>query len=504
MNRRAVAAACLVASPVLHLVSYFLWPAGTEGSDAVQVATAAAHPGAMTAAALVEALGWVLLLPALAVLWNEVRGRGSVLVTIGVWGSVLGVLGFVSSSVLNLVTVALAGTPSGLASLTAMKESGTIALVVVLPILLGLVALVVLLAGLARAGLAGWWLPVAGAVSVVLDQVTSESGNALVLSAAFLPMAVALGHRWGSGSPSRHRRARRTAPWRAPPPAVDWRIFPATPGRLHPASRECRPRTVVARASTDDGRHDHGDDTVQRGGTAGLVGGALWALLPGWCSWCISRTPRAARWRSSPSPRPHWVVGALSLVLLLVALSRLRAGLADGGGRLGRVGVVVSGRRAAGDGGGQRHRAGDDHLQRHRERPRALGFLIGFLVLVVGSLLLGIALPRGRREPLVRWAAPCWSASPCRSGSASASSAQRHRPARPTSGSGPRSPFPTGIAWVLLGRSLSASGRAADAGVRRRPDHPIHGGPRRPARPSVDAGRPSAHRAQARGTREPR
>jgi hypothetical protein len=193
MNRRAVASVCLVASPVLHLVSYFLWPAGSEGSDATQIATAAASPGAMTAAALVEALGWVVLLPALAVLWNEFRGRGSTLVTIGVWGSVLGVLGFVSSSVLNLVTVALAGTSSGLESFTAVKESGTIVLVVVLPILLGLVALVVLLAGLSRAGVAGWWLPAAGAVSVVLDQVTSESGNAVVLWAAFLPMAVALG-----------------------------------------------------------------------------------------------------------------------------------------------------------------------------------------------------------------------------------------------------------------------------------------------------------------------
>jgi hypothetical protein len=203
VNRRAVAATCFVASPVLHLASYFLWPAGTEGSDAAQLATAAAHPGAMTAAALVEALGWVLLLPALAVLWHEVRGRGSVLVTIGVWGAALGVLGFVSSSVLNLVTVALAGTPSGLASFTAVKHSGSVTLVVVLPILLGLLALVVLLGGLARAGLAGWWLPVAGAVSVVLDQVTAESGNALVLSAAFLPMAAALvtvGLRLGRGT----------------------------------------------------------------------------------------------------------------------------------------------------------------------------------------------------------------------------------------------------------------------------------------------------------------
>lgn len=192
MNRRAVATVCLVGSPVLHLASYFLWPAGSEGSDATQLAAAAAHPGAMTAAALVEALGWVLLLPALALLWNEFRGRGSTLVTVGVWGSVLGVLGFVSSSVMNLVTVALAGTPHAAESFAALKHSGAIALTVVLPILLGLLALVVLLAGLSRAGVAGWWLPVAGAVSVVLDQVTSESGNALVLSAAFLPMAVAL------------------------------------------------------------------------------------------------------------------------------------------------------------------------------------------------------------------------------------------------------------------------------------------------------------------------
>jgi hypothetical protein len=192
VNRRTVAAILLVVSPALHLLSYFLWPAGSEGSAATQLSTAAAHPGAMTAAALVEALGWVLLLPPLAVLWHEVRGRGSVLATVGVWGAVLGVLGFVSSSVMNLVTVDLARTSSGLAAFTGIKHDGSIALVVVLPILLGLVALVVLLAGLARAGLAGWWLPTAGAASVVLDQVTAESGDALVLSAAFLPMAAAL------------------------------------------------------------------------------------------------------------------------------------------------------------------------------------------------------------------------------------------------------------------------------------------------------------------------
>src|SRR4051812_20990479 len=85
VNRRSIAGACLIASPLLHLVSYFLWPVGSEGSAATQLATAAAHPGAMLAASVVETVGWVLLLPPLAVLWNEVRGRGAALVGTGVW-----------------------------------------------------------------------------------------------------------------------------------------------------------------------------------------------------------------------------------------------------------------------------------------------------------------------------------------------------------------------------------------------------------------------------------
>jgi hypothetical protein len=192
VNRRAVAAACLIASPVLHLISYFLWPAGSEGSAATQLAGAAAHPGAMTLAALVETLGWVLLLPGLVMLWNEIRGRGSALVGTGVWLGVVGVLGFAVAGALNVVTVDLAGAPGGAAIYDTIRHDGRLVSAVVLPIMIGLVGLVVLLAGLTRAGVAGWWLPVAGAVAVVLDQITSESANPLLLSAAFLPMAVAL------------------------------------------------------------------------------------------------------------------------------------------------------------------------------------------------------------------------------------------------------------------------------------------------------------------------
>jgi hypothetical protein len=81
----------------------------------------------------------------------------------------------------------------GTAALTAIRHDGLVVGTVVLPILLGTAALVVLLAGVARAGLGGWWLPIAGAVSVVAEQVTSDSANAALMAAVFLPMAVALG-----------------------------------------------------------------------------------------------------------------------------------------------------------------------------------------------------------------------------------------------------------------------------------------------------------------------
>jgi hypothetical protein len=214
VNRRSIAGACLVASPLLHLASYFLWPAGSEGSAATQLHSAAAHPGAMALAALVETVGWVLLLPPLAVLWSEVRGRGAGLVGTGVWLAVLGVLGFFVAGALNLVTVDLSGTPGGAATYDAVRHDGRLVGWVVLPILIGLVGLVVLLAGVARARLGGWWLPVAGAVAVVADQVFSEVANPLVLSASFAPMAAALitvGVRLVGGA---------SAPVRRPEPAL--------------------------------------------------------------------------------------------------------------------------------------------------------------------------------------------------------------------------------------------------------------------------------------------
>ena len=196
--------------------------------------------------------------------------------------------------------------------------------------------------------------------------------------------------------------------------------------------------------------------TIQRNGTAGLVGGVLWALLPVVFLVHLEDTARGSL-EFVAAAAAAWVVGALSLVLLLVALSRLRAGLADGGRRLGAVGVVVSGLALLAMVVGNGAELATLTFSGTESDLGHSAFLIGFLALVVGSLLLGIALLRGRREPLVRWAgAVMVGMVPLGIGLGVL-----------LNGVAPHTDLgfwaaitvPYGVAWVLLGRSLSASGR---------------------------------------------
>jgi hypothetical protein len=194
--------------------------------------------------------------------------------------------------------------------------------------------------------------------------------------------------------------------------------------------------------------------TVQRGGTAGLVGGALWALLPVVFMVHLEDTARGTLAFVAVAAAA-WVVGALSLVLLLVAVTRLRATI--GGGRLGDVGIVVSGLALLAMVVGNGTELTTLTVSSAESDLGHSAFLIGFLALVIGSLLLGIALLRGRREPLVRWAGVLMVGMvPLGLGLGIALNA-----AAPHTDLGfwAAITVPYGVAWVLLGRSLSASGR---------------------------------------------
>ena len=200
--------------------------------------------------------------------------------------------------------------------------------------------------------------------------------------------------------------------------------------------------------------------SVQRGGTAGVVGGTLWALLPVVFLVHLEDTARGTLAFVAVAAAA-WVVGAVSLVLLLVALARLRSGLADGGGRLAAVGVVVSGLALLAMVVGNGTELATLTFRGTESDLGHSAFLIGFLVLVVGSLLLGIALLRGRREPLVRWAgALLVGMVPLGIGLGVLLNAVAPHT---DLGFWAAITVPYGVAWVLLGRSMSASGRTRTA-----------------------------------------
>jgi hypothetical protein len=194
MNRRTFSGLALAASPVLVAASHFFWPANSEGTDRQQIAAAGSHAGAWLTATVVETVGWLLLLPAAIGIWTTVRERGRTLVGIGSWLTIGGVFGYFGAGLMNLVTIDLgrqhhAGEMAAL--MHSIKHDSAVFWMLVAPLLLGTFALVVMFAGVARARVVGWWAPVAVFVSLAASQVLSESDNAVLLAAVFLPLIAA-------------------------------------------------------------------------------------------------------------------------------------------------------------------------------------------------------------------------------------------------------------------------------------------------------------------------
>lgn len=190
-----------------------------------------------------------------------------------------------------------------------------------------------------------------------------------------------------------------------------------------------------------------------RAATTGLVGGALWALLP--LAWFFGNLDDAefgtVGWVGVIAA--DWIFAVAAPALIVVGLTALRRALGDDAGRVGRVGIPVAGVglgamslgmgievASATVGGGE----------------VALGhaiFLIGFLVSIVGSLLLGIVVVRRRRDALSRAGGLVLTlALPLGIGIGFLGSAL---------GSENDAWFfavisvPTGLAWVLLGASMT-------------------------------------------------
>jgi hypothetical protein len=197
------------------------------------------------------------------------------------------------------------------------------------------------------------------------------------------------------------------------------------------------------------------ETTTARRATLGMVGGALWLLLPfAWSAVRLEDHPTGSAAFVAVAAS-YWLFAVLPPALLVVGLTALRTAL--GPGRAATVGTVLSGiglgSMALGNGievasmsvgGGE----------------VALGhalFLLGFLVSVVGGIVLGIVVVRRRRDALSRAAGLILAlALPLGIGLAFLGDA-----VSPGTDAGfwAAIAVPTGIAWVLLGASLRAEQR---------------------------------------------
>ena len=138
--------------------------------------------------------------------------------------------------------------------------------------------------------------------------------------------------------------------------------------------------------------------------TASIVGGLLWACLPPVFVYADRGLDKPATAGFALAATSMWLVGVVSLLLLLLGLAHLRWIGHDRLGRLGEAGLLASalalGAMALGNGI-------ELYTVMTRGTESEIGhtiFLIAFLVLIAASVLVGQAFLRRRWSAGVRWA----------------------------------------------------------------------------------------------------
>ena len=198
-----------------------------------------------------------------------------------------------------------------------------------------------------------------------------------------------------------------------------------------------------------------------RAATAGLIGGALYALFP--VAWNATNGTDVEFGSTSfvAVMASYWIFGVVAPALIVVGLAVLRRALGTAAGKVGTVGLVGSMIGLSGMALGLGIELASLSVGGGEVALGHAMLLIGFLVHIAGSILLGIVLIRRNRDALSRTAGVLLTlALPLGLGLGLLGS---------TVDSGNDTWFwaaisvPTGIAWVVLGLSLRTAGRTAPA-----------------------------------------
>jgi hypothetical protein len=194
--------------------------------------------------------------------------------------------------------------------------------------------------------------------------------------------------------------------------------------------------------------------TTSRSATAAVVGGVLWALVPVVFDLADAKTTPRGSLTYVAVAVVSWLCGAVSLALLLAGVAAVRSALGDRAGRLGATGTVVTGLGFLAMLAGMGTELTTITFTGNENDTGHTVFLLGFLVTIVGEILLGSTVFRRRTDRLGRTAGLLMALA---------------LPVGvvllllvgflfPGTDAGFWAAFtvPTGIAWVLLGRSLAS------------------------------------------------
>lgn len=188
--RRYTGGIALALFPALLAVEAPIDPAG-DGTGEMMYSAATEHAEALGLSAALLFISGILMIPAVTAILHQARDRGSALANTGAVLGVLGGLGHVAIALFYLFALALpGGDQAQMVSYVERVNSSAVG-AVAFPLILCF-ALGVLVLGWAawRAGLIGWWGPVAVTAAVLVAEVLPAGIPALQVAANALATVV--------------------------------------------------------------------------------------------------------------------------------------------------------------------------------------------------------------------------------------------------------------------------------------------------------------------------
>jgi hypothetical protein len=172
---RGVAAAAFLAVPPLIVGGMLTSPPQVDDSPAAYLDSLAADPGLSILSANLFHYGWLLLAVAAPAALTLVRGpRGRLLTALGVLATMVGAIqmsGLLFSDWVNATAPTLFGLDPAVRLFTGIYADPSLAVWLQSGRVLGVTALVLLMAGLARNGVIGWWAAPVAALPLVVGPI---------------------------------------------------------------------------------------------------------------------------------------------------------------------------------------------------------------------------------------------------------------------------------------------------------------------------------------------